>query len=202
MSLPSNLGNRSYDGLSCSTMHFVLAGLVRRLLPNYSFKGNKNRTDSRPLNSGVRPQMRNLILSIFFLFVTSCASRAPHPSGFESSKSLEHDFWLVTLEQRVSGGFEAIGHFQHCFYRQRDLGQCNTLSPSPSGELAVYQAATSGNLFLFRTKDGAATPLTTEFPGLMASAEWNEQDSRVTVLVGEFGKENPVSFSYGRSSRP
>ncbi len=52
-------------------------GLGSREASNYSFKGNQNRSDFAPLNSGVRPKMRNtvafIISSFVFLLASGCA---------------------------------------------------------------------------------------------------------------------------------
>jgi len=46
------------------------AHLVR--LPNKSFKGNNNRTDYRPLNSGVRPKCKFVVAVSLWLSVSPC----------------------------------------------------------------------------------------------------------------------------------
>ena len=57
------------------------APLVR--LPNKSFKGNNNRTDSCPLNSGVRPQRKSLAIHNICSYLCRCRSciRCPRITG-------------------------------------------------------------------------------------------------------------------------
>ena len=140
--------------------------------------------------------MRKLIHSLMLLALSDASIGQPHVQGLETSTDLGHGFWLVTLAQKVTGGFESIGHFRHCYYNERDLGQCNLLSPAPSGDLAVFQESASGNIFLFTTSSGTSTKLTDAFPGLMQSASWDSKASQVTVSVGPYGKERSISFSY------
>lgn len=140
-------------------------------------------------------------LALAFL-ATSCAmsSRPPAVKGIEASRSLGHGFWLITAADDVQGGFEAIGHFGYCYYGNKNLGRCDRMSPSPSGQLAVYQAAASGQIYLFNARTGLSTQLTTEFPGLMWSASWHEQENKVSVQLGAAGPEREISLSYAQAS--
>lgn len=146
--------------------------------------------------------MRFIAILLLALVATSCALSPSPPAvkGIEASRSLGHGFWLITAMENMRGGFEAIGHFGYCYHRNKNLGRCDRMSPSPSGQLAVYQAASTGYIFLFNTHTGLSTQLTPEFPGLMWSASWREQENKVVVQVGAAGPERELSLSYAQSS--
>ena len=109
-----------------------------------------------------------------------------------SSKDLGHGFSLRTLAQEVHGGFESIGYFGHCFYKNEDLGQCDRMFPAPSGKFAIYQQASSGLVFLFNTKSNKSSQVTSQFQGLLNSATWQEKQELVDFLVGEAGSVHPL----------
>ncbi|WP_132982843.1 hypothetical protein [Thermomonas haemolytica] len=145
--------------------------------------------------------MRSIAILILAIAATACAMspRSPAIKGIEASRSLGHGFWLITAAEEVQGSFESIGHFGYCYYRNKNLGRCDRMWPSPSGQFAVYQAASTGHIFLFDTHTGLSTQLTQEFPGLMWSASWREQEKKVIVQVGAAGPEREISLSYAQA---
>ena len=112
----------------------------------------------------------------------------------ESLRSLGYDFWFVGVAVKGASSFEGISHFRHCYYREKDLGGCNNLSPSPLGKLAIFQESSSGQIFLFDTSSGKSTQLTRMFPGVMSSAAWQVETSSVTIYL--YGTHPPVSLKY------
>ncbi|MBP3983340.1 hypothetical protein J5837_02795, partial [Pseudoxanthomonas helianthi] len=146
--------------------------------------------------------MKILVTALMALAVTACASQhgPPKVKGLEAFQSLGHDFWLITAAEEVRGGFESVGHFGYCYYKGQNLARCDRMSPSPSGDFAVYQEASTGHIFLFSTKTGRSTRLTSEFPGLMWSASWQESEKQVTVQVGAASPEKELKLSYAQAS--
>jgi hypothetical protein len=133
-----------------------------------------------------------------FLMVIALAgcSQGPAVKGLESSRSLGHGYWLVTVATPVQGGFESVGHFSHCYYKNQDLGQCDRMSPSPSGKFAIYQQANTGLVMIFDAGVGQSKNVTNSFPGLLGSVNWQEGAGRGQFKAGEAGSERSLTFSF------
>ena len=141
--------------------------------------------------------MRIAIVLLLTLSIIACATKnySSHVKGLESSRALGHGFWLAVVAENVEGGFEATGHFGYCYYKDRNLGRCDRMSPSPSGRLSVYQEAASGHIYLFDVRTSKSTSLTSTFPGLMRSASWQEAETKVAVQVGTEEAERTILLS-------
>jgi hypothetical protein len=136
------------------------------------------------------------IYSLLLIGAFSACSRTPDAKGLEASRSLGHGYWLVTIAKPVQGGFESLGHFQHCFYNNRDLGQCDRMAPAPSGRFAVYQQANTGLVMIFEVGTGQSKKLTSSFPGLLGSVKWQEDTGRGQFTAGDPPSAQTIDFSF------
>ena len=142
--------------------------------------------------------MRIFATWLLALSLTACAStpRPPALKGLEASQSLGHGFWLVKVAESVETGFESIGHFGYCYFNTQNLGRCDRMAPSPSGQFAIYQEAASGIVIFFDTRTGHSKQITTSFPGLLGPTTWREVEQRVEFKAGESGVEQSVTFDF------
>ena len=137
-----------------------------------------------------------LIILLAVATPTFASSSAPQVKGIEGSQSLGHDFWLITVAARVKGGFESIGHFSYCYYKNKSFGQCDLMSPSPSGRYAIYQQGPSGLVMFFDSRTGLTKQVTPSFPGLLGATIWREADQQVEFKAGESGAEKTITFNF------
>ena len=124
----------------------------------------------------------------------------PQVKGLESAQNLGHDFWLLVIAEPSSSTFESIGHFEHCYFEQQDLGPCHKLSPSPSGRFAVFQRAETGLIMFFNARTRKSEVVISKFPGLLRAVTWSESSRQVTFLVGpssDSEKAFSISFPSG-----
>jgi hypothetical protein len=125
--------------------------------------------------------MRVTFIALFTLTVVVCAQV---PLGVERTTDLGHGFRrAIIAERNLSGGFESVGHFEYLFYRRQKLARLDGCLVSPSGEAVLYQEASSGNIFVFRRRDGVTTQLTKKFPGLANRFVWHESEGFVEAFV-------------------
>jgi hypothetical protein len=151
------------------------------------------------------------ILYLSFLALVACVApqqTTPKPAvngRLMSSKDLGHGFSVGTYQQSIQGGFESVGYFSHCVFKSQDLGQCESLFPSPSGKFAVYQDATTGFVMFFNASSGKNTQVTSSYQGPLDSATWQEEKARVDFIIGELlnagqfrlhGNVHPLYFLY------
>jgi hypothetical protein len=139
--------------------------------------------------------MRFIMVCLLTLSLQACAdSRPPSVPGLEDAESLGHGFWLIVVAEETPGGAEAVGHFGYCYYKSQNLGQCDRLSPSPSGKFAIYQQANTGFVLFFDTRTGKSTPITSS--GLLGEASWQEQAQVVQFNAGESGSKKSFTFNF------
>ncbi|WKE67101.1 hypothetical protein PVT67_07660 [Gallaecimonas kandeliae] len=105
-------------------------------------------------------------------------------------------FHQYIISKPSASSFESIGHFQHCFYDELDLGQCGFMSVASSGKLALIQDAPTGNLYFVYAESNEKLWVTDTFIGLVESALWNENDGIIRVKGNGFEK----SFNIPQSS--
>jgi len=123
--------------------------------------------------------MRSMPLMLVF-FLAACgqdgSDNAPKERALKKA-----GFYSEIISRSSQSSFEGIGHFRHCFLGERDLGQCDSLSVSPSGHWAVW-VGDSGRLQL--SSDMWANPswLTDTFNGLVSEVRWDEQHRKVVVI--------------------
>jgi len=102
----------------------------------------------------------------------------------------------VIVAESVQGNFESIGYFGYCYSKTQNLGRCDRLSPSPSGQFAIYQQAASGLIMFFDTRTGISKQITPSFLGLLGPATWDEVARRVEFKTGEPGAEQSITFDF------
>gem|GEM_PF-1834105 len=103
--------------------------------------------------------------------------------GVERKQDLGFGFHRDVIAEATPHSFEAVGHSEYLFYRDRKLCQLDECAVAPSGGAIIYQDGPSGNIFLFRRKDGKITQLTKKFPGLVDRFVWHEQAGNVSAFV-------------------
>jgi len=101
----------------------------------------------------------------------------------ESTEDLGFGFHHDVVAESTTNSFESIGHFDYLFYRKRKLSQTDKFAVAPSGSAVVYQDGPSGNIFMFRRKDGEIMPLARTFVGLVERFEWHEDNGYISVLT-------------------
>jgi hypothetical protein len=129
-----------------------------------------------------------LLALLGIVLLAGCASAGPRPDGLISKNSAGHGFWVVLKQLNVQGGFESIGYFSHCYHNQLDLGQCDIVLPSPSGRLAIYQKASTGQVMLYSARSGVSTLLAELSPRKLRSAAWNSGEEAVTIISAAIGE--------------
>lgn len=123
-----------------------------------------------------------LCILLLLLTLLSQASQAfpkiPKNAEVEHVSDLGFGFRAVTL--LIPTSWE-IGHFGFLYHQDQilcDLGKC---SVAPSGDYAVFQEGSTGNLFLYRRADGRRAKLTSRFIALVREFEWHEDIDNVEV---------------------
>ena len=141
--------------------------------------------------------MRSTFLLILGSLSIVAACAQPSGEGIEEIQNRGHDFWLVTVAQQNLSGFEAIGHFRHCYFASRDFGQCDEIFPSPSGKYAIYQNGPTGLVMLFDAAAGTSEKITDSSVGLVRSAAWSESKLMVTLTFSDSngGSTKSMDFS-------
>ena len=115
-------------------------------------------------------------LAVVLLFLGACAG-----SRVERTSDLGFGFRRVTMAQPSQSPFESTGHFEYLYFRDRQLCEVGACSISPSGQYAIYQDGSSGNLFLFSPKDDSPIQLAQPFVALVDTFEWHEENRIVRV---------------------
>jgi len=119
----------------------------------------------------------------------------------ESTQALGHGFRLVVMSEAVVDGFEGLGHFRYCYYKSLNLGRCNQLAPSPSGDYAIYQASDTGLVMFFDSRSGESAPITSRFHGLLGDVSWEEARHVVRFTAGSIPDVNTADFDFSRLTR-
>src|SRR6266446_10567329 len=114
----------------------------------------------------------SLLLLVSLTALVYCASMPT----IESTEDLGFGFHHDVVAESTTNSFESIGHFDYLFYRKRKLSQTDKFAVAPSGSAVVYQDGPSGNIFMFRRKDGEIMPLARTFVGLVERFEWHEDN--------------------------
>jgi hypothetical protein len=123
--------------------------------------------------------MRALLIVMAF----AAGSLFAQTLGVERRQDLGFGFHRDVIAEATPHSFEAVGHFEYLFYRDRKLCQLDECAVAPSGDTIIYQDGPSGNIFVFRRKDGRITQLTKKFPGLVDRFVWHEQAGNVSAFV-------------------
>ena len=123
--------------------------------------------------------MRALLIVLTF----ATGSVGAQTLGVERRQDLGFGFHRDVIAEATPHSFEAVGHFEYLFYRDRKLCQLDECAVAPSGDAIIYQDGPSGNIFVFRRKDGKITQLTKKFPGLVDRFVWHEQAGNVSAFV-------------------
>ena len=113
------------------------------------------------------------------ILLTGCLS----PKNIETTDNVGHGFRHYVIAEPTVNAAESIGHFDYLYYKGRKLSQTNRFTVAPSGQAVVYQDGPSGNIFLFRREGESTTQLTSTFPGLVQSFNWNESEHYFTALI-------------------
>jgi hypothetical protein len=125
--------------------------------------------------------IRLLLLAIAIAALGGCANCTRGVKHVVSSTDKGHGFCSATLMRPSNSDFESIGYFGHCFFRGRDLGSCDALSVSPSGQLAAWQDSSTGRLRAFSPAWSEPRWLTDEFKGVVSEIEVSEASNEVHV---------------------
>ena len=135
------------------------------------------------LNSGVSLHMKHLAVLTSVALLSGCATCAGGSSGIEQRNKHAGGFCEATRQVSGDFGFEGIGHFNHCFYRSRDFGQCSSMSVSPSASIALWQDSATGAIVAFRPSWPAPRTLLPKFPvpSSLESTSWDESAGFATV---------------------
>jgi hypothetical protein len=88
--------------------------------------------------------IRTLVAAIAFF----CSH--PAGAGVEMNKDVGFGFRLVIRSEPTRpGAFERVAQYGYFFYKDRELGQYESYSVSPSGKYALFQIAPAGDVVLF-----------------------------------------------------
>ena len=86
-------------------------------------------------------------------------------SGVEMTRDVGFGFRLVIRSAPAGPGeFESTGQYGYLFYKDRELGQSESYSVSPSGNYALFQMSPTGDVVLF-TAGTAQRRVVVEFFG-------------------------------------
>ena len=118
----------------------------------------------------------NIFASLLLLQFTANPACAVGVAGVEQLKNRGHGFCEATLLVKDESGWESIRHLKHCFYKSHDFGECEGLSVSPSGSIALWQAAPTGAIVVYRPSWKAPVVLLKSFPkpSALKSVAWDE----------------------------
>ena len=135
------------------------------------------------LNSGVSHHMKLFAHFALTALLSGCATCAGGISAVEQRKPHAGNFCEATLQVSGDFGFESIGHFNHCFYKSRDFGQCQGMSVAPSGAIALWQDSSSGSVLVYRPGWEKPAVVLKSFPAprSLDSTTWDEAAGSVTV---------------------
>ena len=136
--------------------------------------------------------MKHLAYLAATALLSGCATCAGGASGVEQLKPHAGGFCEATLQVSGDFGFESVGHFNHCFYKSRDFGQCQNMSVAPSGSVALWQDSSTGSVFVYRPGWQKPAVVLKSFPSprSLESAVWDESAGSVTVK----GWAHPETF--------
>lgn len=132
-----------------------------------------------------------LLILLLLLMQSNWIQAFPNGSQVERVSELGFGFRAVTLAVPVAVDFESVGHFKYLYYGEKRLCQLGECSVSPPGGHIIFQDGASGNLFLYRRRDGRLSPLTKKFVSLVKTFEWHDDTCSVKAYF-----ENGVSESY------
>lgn len=120
--------------------------------------------------------IRVLVAAIAFF----CSSAAG--AGVEATKDVGFGFRLVIRSESTGpGASENIAQYGYFFYKDRELGQYESYSVSPSGKYALFQIAPAGDIVLF-TPGTAKRRVVAKFSGSRAQQYvWMEAQSEATI---------------------
>ena len=104
-------------------------------------------------------------------------------AAVEDRQNLGFGFHHDLIAEPTANPSESIGHFHYLFYRTRKLSQSDRFAVAPSGASIVYQDGPSGNIFLFRRRQGNVAQLTSTFPGLVERFEGHEHEGYIVALL-------------------
>ena len=151
------------------------------------------------LNSGVSHHMKSVVALIAIAMLTGCATCAGGASGLEQRKPHAGVFCEATLQVSGDFGFESVGHFNHCFYKSRDFGQCSSMSVAPSGRIALWQETSTGSVVAFRPGWEKPEVLLKSFPTprSLDSATWNEPAKTVTIKAWNHPEKHELVIPSG-----
>jgi hypothetical protein len=125
--------------------------------------------------------MRALLIAFIFVTSSVCAQRL----GVEQRQDLGFGFHRDVIAESTPHSFEAVGHFEYLFYRDRKLCQVDACAVAPSGDAIIYQDGPSGKIFLFRSADRKIVQLIRKFPGLVDKFEWHEREGFISAVVAD-----------------
>ena len=151
------------------------------------------------LNLGVSHHMKPLATLASVALLSGCVTCAGGAAGVEQRDRYAGGFCEATLQVSGDFGFESVGHFNHCFYKSRDFGQCYGMSVAPSGSIALWQESTSGAIVAFRPGWARPAVLLKGFPTPRAleSAVWDEAAGSVTVKAWEHPETHRLAIPGG-----
>lgn len=104
-----------------------------------SFRSIAPRFFSEAITTPVSRHMGHLLVLIALSFLSSCSTCAGGTRRIEQLDKFAGGFCEVTLAISGDFGFESVGHFNHCFYKSRDFGQCGSMSVAPSDLIGIWQ---------------------------------------------------------------
>ena len=141
-------------------------------------------------------RMRNLAALSVLALLTGCATCAGGLAGVEQRNPRGRGFCEATLQVSGDFGFESVGHFKHCFYKDRDFGQCESMSVAPSGSVALWQEASTGSVVAFRPGWDKPQVLLKSFPTprTLQSATWNELAGTVTIKAWNHVEDHELAI--------
>ena len=125
----------------------------------------------------------SILASLLLIHLAGHAACVVGATGVERSKNHGNGFCEVTLLIKDHSGWESIRHSNHCFYKSQDFGECYGMSVSPSGSMALWQAAPTGSVVIYRPGWRAPIALLKSFPkpSALKSVVWDEPRGSVTV---------------------
>ena len=144
----------------------------------------------------VSQYMKYFATLALIVLLSGCATCAGGATGVEQRSPHAGGFCEATLQVSGDVGFESIGHFNHCFYKSRDFGQCYGMSVAPSGSIALWQESSTGSIVAYRPSWPNPTVLLKSFPTPRAleSAVWDEAAGSVSVKAWEHPETHTLAI--------